>query len=78
MMPGEGATSPSVKLARWLWRAALRPRWSGQANSGRHDPENRWAKAYGTASTETLAERLARHARNIGDWRRFFTETLLR
>ena len=76
--PGEGPTSPSVKLTRFLWRMALRPDWSGHANPGRHDPEQKWAKAYGTASTETRAQRIMRHARGIGDWTRFATKTLFR
>ncbi len=77
IVPDEGPVSPSVKFSRLLWRAALRPGWSGHANPGRYDPENRWAKAYGTASTETRMERYTRHLKSIGSWTRFVRETLL-
>jgi hypothetical protein len=76
--PGEGPVSPSIKLTRLLWRMALRPDWSGHANPGRYDPEQKWAKAYGTASTETRAQRWMRHARGIGEWTRFASKTLFR
>lgn len=76
--PGEGPISPSVKLTRLLWRMALRPDWSGHKNPGRYDPENKWAKAYGNASTETHAQRILRHARDIGDWIHFASQTLFR
>lgn len=76
--PGEGPRSPSVKLTRLLWRMALRPDWSGHENPGRYDPENKWAKAYGTASTETRMQRVFRHLRGIGAWARFARETLFR
>lgn len=76
--PGEGPTSPSIKLTRLLWRMALRPNWSGHANPGRYDPEQKWANAYGNASTETRAQRIMRHARDIGNWTRFATRTLFR
>ena len=76
--PGEGPVSPSVKLTRLLWRTALRPDWSGHKNPGRYDPEQKWAKAYGTASTETRAQRILRHARGIGDWIHFASKTLFR
>jgi hypothetical protein len=76
--PGEGPVSPSVKLTRLLWRMALRPGWSGHANPGRYDPEQKWAKAYGTASTETRTQRWMRHARGIGEWTRFASKTLFR
>lgn len=76
-VPGEGPSSPSVKLTRRLWWAALRPTWSGHSDPGRYDPDNRWAQAYGTASTETSLQRYLRHARNVGDWLRFARQTLL-
>jgi hypothetical protein len=75
--PGESPISPSMKLTRYLWYAALRPRWSGHADPGRHDPENRWAKAYGTASTESRLMRYRRHLSDLRGWARFVRETLL-
>jgi len=75
--PGERPSSPSESLTRYLWFAALRPRWSGHGDPGRYDPENRWAKAKGRASTETSAQRYLRHVRQLGAWVRFVRETLL-
>lgn len=74
--PGEWPGSPSERLSRTMWRLALRPRWSGHAQPGRHDPEARWAKAYGTASTETRWQQLRRHAGMTRDWWRFVRGTL--
>ncbi len=73
---GEGPRSPSVKLTRWLWLSALRPRWSGHPNPGRFDPENKWATAYGVASTEVGFVRLLRHLRGVGQWWSFLRRTL--
>ncbi|HYV98405.1 MAG TPA: nucleotidyltransferase family protein [Gemmatimonadaceae bacterium] len=75
--PGEMPSSPSVTLSRLLWRAALRPRWSGYASPGRWDPEHRWETARGTASTETALARVARHVRNFPQWMQFVTKTLI-
>lgn len=75
---GEAPPSPSVRLARWLWLAAIRPRWSGHAAAGRWDPENKWGRAYGTASTESVRQRLARQIGNYKSWWRFVSGTLLR
>jgi len=73
---GEAEPSPSEKLTRLLWRAALRPKWSGHRAPGRHDPEQRWVRARGLLSNETFAERLARHLAAYRDWWRFFAGTL--
>lgn len=75
--PTERAPSPSVKMTRLLWRAALRPHWSGHRDPGRLDPEHRWERARGTRSTETTSARLLRHLRSYHDWWRFVTGTLL-
>ena len=75
--PGEAPPCPSVKLARLLWLAALRPRWSGYAGAGRYDPENKWARARGTASTERLPERIVRHAMGIRHWWNFAWRTIV-
>jgi hypothetical protein len=78
LVAGEGPTSPSVRLTRWLWRAALRPGWSGHRDPGRWDPERRWERAYGIASTETFAQRLVRHAGGYRRWQEFLAGTLFR
>ncbi len=75
--PGESPRSPSERATRLLWRVALRPKWSGHRQAGRHDPDQRWTKAYGTASTETAPQRYLRHLRSYRDWWRWVTETLL-
>ena len=74
---GEGPSSPSVRVTRVLWRAALRPRWSGHREPGRSDPEQRWARARGTLSTETFPERVTRHVARYRDWWTFFVRTIL-
>jgi hypothetical protein len=75
---GEGPASPSVALTRWLWRAALRPRWSGHPAPGRWDPEQRWVRARGMASAETSPARVVRHVRAFRDWWAFLSGTLFR
>ena len=73
---GEGPTSPSVRLSHWLWRAALRPKWSGHRAPGRGDPEHRWERAHGRHQEETLWSRLVRHASAYRTWWDFFAHTL--
>ena len=74
---GEGPRSPSVKLTRRLWIAALRPRWSQHPVAGRSDPEDRWAVTFGVASTERFPRRLARHLLSLREWFAFLIRTLL-
>ena len=74
--PGEAPPCPSIKVARALWLAALRPRWSGHARAGRFDPDHRWEHARGTASTETFVQRVVRHAGGIRHWWDFAIRTL--
>lgn len=76
LAPGESPGSPSERATRLLWRIALRPKWSGHRQAGRSDPDQKWAKAYGTASTETAAQRWLRHARAYREWWRWASETL--
>lgn len=74
--PGEAPPCPSIKVARLLWLAALQPRWSGFSKAGRFDPEHKWERAHGTASTETLLQRSVRHATGIRHWWNFAWRTL--
>jgi hypothetical protein len=76
--PGEGVACPSVWLTHRLWRLAIRPGWSGLGADLRWDPEQRWDRARGIASTETRSQRLERHLASISDWRQFLTRTILR
>lgn len=73
---GEGAPSPSVAVTRGLWRAAIRPKWSGHERAARWDPEAKWVRALGTASTESAGARLRRHLADYRRWWRFVTNVL--
>jgi hypothetical protein len=74
---GESPASPSVALDRRLWRAAIRPVWSGHARPREWDPDNKWGRAYGASSTETALDRLVRHTRTYQRWTNFLSKTLL-
>ena len=74
---GETPASPSVRLDELLWRAAIRPRWSGHTTSRDWDHANRWGQAYGTASRESGAQRLVRHLSSYRRWVSFLTRTLV-
>ena len=78
IVPGEGPPSPSERLSRMLWNAALRPQWSGHRTPGRWDPERRWERARGSFTTETVPSRFARHLSQYRAWARFVSQTLLR
>ena len=73
---GEMPASPSVKLDHVLWHVAMRPRWSGHRSSRDWDHENRWRRAFGTASKESGSSRLVRHLSGYRRWTAFFTRTL--
>lgn len=74
--PGEGPTSPSVRLSRLLWRGALRPKWSGLRDAGRKENHS-WARTMGTHRDESFTRRMQRHASSSRDWWSFVTETLV-
>jgi hypothetical protein len=73
---GEMPRSPSVKLDRFLWRVAIRPRWSGHSQTRHWDEENKWGQAYG-ASSPSGWERVVRHVGGYRRWSLFLTRTLL-
>jgi hypothetical protein len=75
--PGEGPPCPSAKLGNLLWRAALRPKWSGHAHVGRWDPDDKWGRALGRQTFNSPTRKLTRHARGIRHWWRFATRTLI-
>lgn len=75
--PGEAPPCPSTWLQTTLWKAAIRPKWSGHGNVTREDPEHTWERTMGTASTETTAAWLLRHVKGVGSWLKFATRTLL-
>jgi len=74
---GEGPTSPSVRVTRWLWLTALRPRWSGLGAVTSDKRGRDWDRAYGRESTENALERVTRHASNYRVWWAFVSRTLL-
>lgn len=76
LAPGEFPESPSEFVSRCLWLAAIRPRWSGHAQAGRHDPEQQWERVMGTLSTETIPRKFARHLSGYRDWVRFVRRTI--
>ncbi len=76
LVAGEGEASPSVRFSHLLWRAALRPGWSGHSAPGRWDPSERWHRARGTYVPESLPARASRHVGHYRDWWRFLRRTL--
>ena len=74
---GEGTTSPSVRLTRRLWLAALRPQWSGLGKVARYDRGRDWDRAYGRESNETELHRVTRHIGDYRTWWAFVSRTLL-
>lgn len=76
--PGEGESSPSVRLTYALWRAAIRPGWSGHGNVGREDSERRWERAAGATEVAGAPTRVMRHLSSYRRWWRFVAGTLLR
>jgi hypothetical protein len=77
LIPGELPHSPSAWLSRTFWIAALRPRWSGHKSAGRHDPDRRWERAFGTPDVMPIHLRVGRQARDYRAWWHFLSRTLL-
>lgn len=77
LVPGEGPVSPSIKTSRLLWRAALRPRWSGHRHHRHGDANRRWLLDKRDATDESGLARLRRHASNYRAWWRFIKQTLV-
>ena len=74
---GETPRSPSEWLTRRLWVAAMKSRHGENEHRGNWDIENRWGRAYGTASSETVAQRFQRHRTGYRRWLSFVTDTLV-
>ena len=74
---GEGTRSPSIRVSRRLWLAALRPKWSGLEFKGGKDRGEMWIRAYGRENRESSVERATRHAGNYRMWWSFVSRTLL-
>lgn len=73
--PGEGQPTPSVRLEQWLWRAAIRPAWSGHSPPRRLQESNRWLVPEAGAEPSTAA-RIGQQGRNYRAWWRFVTQQL--
>jgi Uncharacterised nucleotidyltransferase len=76
LVPGESPPSPSLGLSRLLWRAALRPRWSGHPRADRFAADERWHRALEGEPPASLADRLRRHAGGVRRWLDFVSHTL--
>ena len=74
---GETPRSPSEVLTRRLWVAAMKSRHGENEHRGNWDIKNRWGRAYGNASTETVAQRFQRHTAGYRRWLSFVTDTLV-
>lgn len=74
--PNERPPSPSDGLTQFMWRLALRPRWSGLRRSDRRDPERRWERTMGTLQSEDGLTRIKRHVDARHAWWDFLTKTL--
>lgn len=77
LLPGEGPVSPSTQVARLLWRAAIRPSWSGHDSFVRWDPEHRWERARGQAIPTGRLARIQRQVSQGRHWWAFLSQTLL-
>lgn len=77
LVPGEAPPSPSIGVSRLLWRAALRPRWSGHRTPGRWDPERKWERALHGTAPEPLLARVRRHGAGVRQWWEFVSLTLM-
>lgn len=76
LVPGEAPPSPSLGISRLLWRAALRPHWSGHRIADRWDPDLRWARALRGTEPEPLLARVRRHSVRARHWWDFVALTL--
>ncbi len=74
--PLERPRSPSDNLTQWMWRLALRPRWSGLRRSDRRDPERRWERVMGTYQEEDGLSRVKRHVAARRAWWAYISRTL--
>ncbi len=76
-VPGEGPPSPSLGLSRLVWRAALRPRWSGHRAPARWKDDDRWERHHhGERRRESLLARVRHHASRARHWRDYVVLTL--
>lgn len=72
---GEGQPSPSVQVSQWLWRAAIRPKWSGHKTPRRLEESKRWLDGSAGGDASAVA-RLGEHGRNYRAWWRFVRQLL--
>lgn len=75
LVPGEAPPSPSLGVSRLLWRAAIRPRWSGHRPADRWEADLKWDRT--GAGPEPFVARLRRHAAGTRQWWDFLSFTLL-
>jgi hypothetical protein len=74
--PGEGPTSPSVRLEKLMWRAAIRPRWSGHTGQhGQPVEEQSWEMVLHGAKPDKPSSRIVRHMKHASEWWNYLTQT---
>jgi len=76
LVPGEAPASPSLGMSKLLWRAGLRPRWSGHGAAARWDSDLEWDRTVRGRAPETVLSRLRRHAASTRQWWDFLSFTL--
>jgi len=77
LVPGEAPPSPSIGMSRLLWRAALRPRWSGHRVASRLDSDLKWAEELRGTAPEPVSVRVRHHTARLQHWWDFVAVTLL-
>ena len=73
----EAPPCPSVRLSYELWRAAIRPRWSGHGDRGRWATTRTWALARTGAQPEAVSARLMRQLSGARLWWNYMLRTLV-
>jgi hypothetical protein len=74
---GEGPQCPSVTLSHALWRAAIRPRWSGHPTGDRFSVASHWEEELRGERPDPPTGRIVRHVTGAGHWWRFVRQTLM-
>ncbi|MBX3173947.1 MAG: nucleotidyltransferase family protein [Gemmatimonadaceae bacterium] len=76
LAPGEFPLSPSVRVSEWLWRAAIRPRWSGHGAPHRLEESQRWSRTLVNDEEVALLTQAGRHVREYRSWWAFLQRTV--
>ncbi len=75
--PWESQTCPSVTLDRFMWRAAIRPKWSGhQPEAPQAKSAQSWEAALHGTKPAAAPSRVLRQIAHARTWWRYLTRTL--